>query len=452
MKNNLKSIEDAYEYFINIFEENKINIKDIIPMNVLILNIKEDTYNENIDIDINLIYNQNLNINKNSNKHYNELMNQISEIKETIKIIINELQIFNSKKNNNNILLNNPKNEQVLNGNNKQINTENKYEIKYVNELTKDSYGFNNLDNIFIVFKSINDILYLIYTNRYNSIISYDILNNKKIIEIINAHNKIITNYRHYLDEINQRDLVLTLSNNDNNIKIWNINNWECLINIENINQSCDLYSACFLKDKNNNYIVTSHYHWGGQSEPIKIFDLNGIKIKEINDSKDKTLFIDTYYDKINCKIYIITGNKGFIKTYDYNDNKIFHIYRDNNNDHHHDSIAIKLSEKIIYLIDSCNDGNIRIWNFHSSELLNKFIVSHAHLYGLCFLNNDYIMVGCEDKTIKIIELNNGNIISIKGHNNKVIAIKKINHPKYGECFISQGLYHDQIKLWVSKD
>ena len=80
-------------------------------------------------------------------------------------------------------------------------------------------------------------------------------------------------------------------------------------------------------QDKNNNYIVTSHYHWGGQSEPIKIFDFNGVKIKEINDSKDKTLFIDTYYDKINCKIYIITGNKGFIKSYDYNDNKILHIY-----------------------------------------------------------------------------------------------------------------------------
>jgi len=42
-------------------------------------------------------------------------------------------------------------------------------------------------------------------------------------------------------------------------------------------------------------------------------------------------------------------------------------------------------------------------------------------------------------------------IKSLIGHNNEVITIKKIIHPLFGECMISQGLEKDQIKLWVNK-
>ena len=44
-------------------------------------------------------------------------------------------------------------------------------------------------------------------------------------------------------------------------------------------------------------------------------------------------------------------------------------------------------------------------------------------------------------KTIKIF----------KGHENNVLTLKKINHPLYGECLISQGYEQDNIKLWISK-
>ena len=41
---------------------------------------------------------------------------------------------------------------------------------------------------------------------------------------------------------------------------------------------------------------------------PIKVFDLNGEKIKEIKESKDCTFFIDIYYDIINIvKFWIWT-------------------------------------------------------------------------------------------------------------------------------------------------
>ena len=39
----------------------------------------------------------------------------------------------------------------------------------------------------------------------------------------------------------------MTISLEDNNIRIWNLINWECILNIKNINKTGYLYSACFL-------------------------------------------------------------------------------------------------------------------------------------------------------------------------------------------------------------
>jgi WD40 repeat protein len=259
-------------------------------------------------------------------------------------------------------------------------------------------------------------------------------------------------NFKHYLDKNNKRDLVLSIFCVSDNIKLWDVKNWECILNLKNINNSPYLGCACFLNDNNVDYIITSCRNNKNESRPIKVFDFNGNKIKEIKDSCDRTVFVDTYYDKTLCKNFIITGNKGFIKSYDYDENKIYHKYCDNDNKHH-DSVVINNKEDIIKLIDSCKDGVIRIWNFHSGLLINKIKVRKDYnLYGLCLWNNEYLFVGCEDKTIKLIELKSGkNIRNLIGHNNRVITIKKIILPKYGECLISQGYNNDQIKLWINK-
>ena len=66
----------------------------------------------------------------------------------------------------------------------------------------------------------------------YNSLISYDLIDNKKIIEIKNAHSKYITNLRHYLDKLNKRDLIMSISRDINDIKIWNINIFSILLHM----------------------------------------------------------------------------------------------------------------------------------------------------------------------------------------------------------------------------
>ena len=161
----------------------------------------------------------------------------------------------------------------------------------------------------------------------------------------------------------------MTISHNDNNIRIWNIINWECILNIQDINKSGYLYSACFLLNNEQIYIISSNFNLLNTPEMVKIFDLKGNQIDEIKESNDITYIIESYYDNNCSKNYIITGNLGCIKSYDFNEKKLYYKYYDKNNGTHL-SVLIFQKDKITQLIESCFDGNITIWNFHSGQFV----------------------------------------------------------------------------------
>ena len=141
----------------------------------------------------------------------------------------------------------------------------------------------------------------------------------------------------------------------------------------------------------------------------------------------------------------------GYIKSYEFNKNKLYCKYNDNDCAFHN-SIIINDKEDVIKLIESSEDGNIRIWDFYSGELLNKIKVSNNALYGICLWNKKYIFVGCEDKSIKLINIKNGDIKNLIGHTNDVLTVKNIFLPKYGECLISQSYNNGEIKLYLIKN
>jgi len=456
--NIMKQIKEKSNSLIYVSLENKIedNINNKIKKDYLLNkkitnNYNKELFNKEKEKEIIL---KSINI-KEFKKFNNIQLNK--EIKNKLEDIKNEELKFNEINKNNFITNNNIEinynNQIIINKDLKKdkFNNLNPENIEFIIDLKIDSYCNINLDNTFNVFKSINNILYLIYTNKNKSIISYNLIDNKKIIEIKNAHNEHITNFRYYLDKINKRDLIISISKDDNNIKLWNISNFECLLDLKSIKYGgCFLDSACFLNDNNQNYIITNNSSYNG-SEYIKIYDFKGNKIKEIKNSKNRTFFIDTYYDKKLYKNYIITGNFGNCKSYNYKKNKIYKIYNDNDCNCH-DSIIINDKEEIIKLIESSEDGNIRIWNFHSGELIKKIKVSGKSLYSIILWNNEYIFAGCEDETIKLINLKNGKVIkSLIGHNDFVITLKKVIHPIYGESLISQS-NDGKMKLWKIKN
>lgn len=359
------------------------------------------------------------------------------------KVDVNKQKISNKYMINDNINSNN---------NIEKINVNNPINMKLIKELTIDSYTDYTLDNTFVVFISVDKIFYLIYTNNKRSIISFNLSDNKKINEIKNAHKRDITNFRYFLDKMKKRDLIISISLSDNNLKLWDISNYDCLLNIENVNKTGRLFSSCLFSNNNNNYILTSSAY-GNNLESIKVFDFSGNKIKEINDSKDSVYFIDVYKENKSSNIYILTGNNGYTKSYNYLDNSIYHKYSDNDNNRHC-SIIINNNNGIVKMIESSFDGHLRIWDFHLGILLEKIkICCNDWLFGICLWDDDYLFVGCGDKTIKLVELKSRLVTNhLSGSKNKVLTIKSLEHPNYGKCLISQGYEKDQIKLIINKN
>ena len=59
------------------------------------------------------------------------------------------------------------------------------------------------------------------------------------------------------------------------------IQNWDCLLNLENIYPKGYIYSVCFLLYNNNYYIATSNRITGSNfADSIKVYDFIGSKIK----------------------------------------------------------------------------------------------------------------------------------------------------------------------------
>ena len=165
-------------------------------------------------------------------------------------------------------------------------------------------------------------------------------------------------------------------------------------------------------------------------------YDFNGIKINEINESNDVTYFIDTYYENYDDNklpdIYINVCNLGHIKSFYYNENKLYHKYNSNDKNGHSSAVIYRDNFNNVKLIESSFDENIRIWKFHSGTLFNKVgIINDISLYGICLWNKKYLFIICRDKKIRLFELYSGKIIrELSGHDNRVLCIKIIENPR----------------------
>ena len=251
---------------------------------------------------------------------------------------------------------------------------------------------------------------------------------------------------------MSKRDLIISISGNESTLKLWNVINWECISNII-ISISGSIHTGNILNTNNCLYIIISNEVFFN-TELIKVFDLKGNLIKEINKSNEDTYIIETYYDYKLSKSFIITGNYEYVKSYDFNENKVYHIYEENDvNYNMHKSLVIYNNNGTINLIESSCDGMVRIWNFHTGILLTKIFVCQKGLCGICLWNDKYLFAACNDKTIKLIDLIKGKIIKNYDESNSVIvSFKKIVIPEYGECLLTQGPFNCQIQLWsISK-
>ena len=321
----------------------------------------------------------------------------------------------------------------------------------------------------YIIFTSINNILYLVYASGDFSIASYDLINNIKINEIKNCHSKNILSLEHIYDKENKKNLLLSLSN-DNNIKLWNIDNLECILNIKSKIENneeieyCVNSSCCFLQDKNKTYIVISREC----DEMIEIYDMKGNIIKKFGDSSLQTK-ICSFYDNNLDKSYIISLKHKKLISYDFNSGAIFRTYDQIEKFKHmltlnYHSILI-IYEKDLTKLIAIDCYCVNIWNFYTGQNIKKINIKfdkYSHSKNVCLWNNKYLLMiynpsyvsdaGKENNSIFLVDIEKGsikkNIITFKKF--YLFFISKLIHPIYGECLMTFG-YDYIFKLFKEK-
>ena len=306
-------------------------------------------------------------------------------------------------------------------------------------------------DNNFAVFKALSEELFLVYATLYNSIHFYNIESEKVTKNIKNAHESEITNFRYTYDKNYNRDLLLSVSNQLKNIKVWDVNSLKCIVNIINAYSIGDVFSSCFLIDENDkkNYIISINYE-----QNLKIYDFEGTHVKEFDNSNDKSFLVDSFYNSKLRKYYIIVANEKFIISYNFYDGSIYNLYYEDNCNSWHMNFIISSNDDGINLIESDTFGYVRVWDFDKGVMLKKlFIERKMRLRGICLWNYKYLFVGADDKKIKLIDLENDVELDSLKCNDYVCTMKKINCSKFGECLVFQGkIDHGQIKLWRNEN
>ena len=464
--NNLDNEKDIENNFVN--NESKYNNKYINNNNeklennndeAIINNFnsennnKNDNINNRFDMEENIIKKeQNLNNLKNENNIINNIINNKIINRNSLENVgnfeeENNVINFNKKIDEKNLNLTDYRKKEKNNendlGNIINENENNLKEEKKVNNLISKYTKEDNSNYI----NNLNDIINILkHRHQNNKIIKY----NSDLKVNIEYNNNNIINYK---IKLNMIDHILNNYLTQNHID--NIINNNIIENNKYINKENDISND---HNNGNNEIINENNNQRNYSQNDVDYNEENNNNEDFNIQKEETCdniyFVETYYDKKNNFTYIIVCCSQYVKSFNYNLNILYNKYQDHDFENRiHSSAVINEKENLIELIESCIDGYIRIWNFHENILLNRILVCEQGIKGICLWDKNYLFIGCDDKSIKILQLSDGNIIKILfGHQAKVCTIKTINNKKYGKCIISKGWGNDDIKLWINNE
>lgn len=204
------------------------------------------------------------------------------------------------------------------------------------------------------------------------------------------------------------------------------------------------LYCSCFLYNENKISILICCF---GEPNEIKILELDG-EISNFPNTKLSTTFIDNFRDLNSNTTYVVTCHKEFMRSYIYNTKTLYKEYKDSNNN-------IIIDNKIIFeeilihnddndvmlkLISSDSTGYIKVWNFHSGQLLNKINCFRNKSISLSLWNSRYLIGSSVNFFLAIIDLRENKIINalhqFKNLGDNIVEVKL---PNYGKCIIGRN-------------
>ena len=237
-----------------------------------------------------------------------------------------------------------------------------------------------------------------------------------------------------------------------NDIKIWNFNEGKNILTISNV-LSYDnynyyyLYSSCAIFEDNENDFKI----FGVGGEYIKIYNSNGDFNKNLGTNDVYRYFIDS--SEINEKKYLITGGSKGVQVFNFPEFTEYNNFNDNNDSNYHNYAKIVKINNNYNLIDVGCFYHIKIWDFINKNLICKinYDKNDQYLKGFVIVNNKYLVIGCQDKNIKILDIEKKCLIkNYNKHTSTIIGIKSVKDKNGNDFIVSYG-QDNNIYLWSFK-
>ena len=314
-------------------------------------------------------------------------------------------------------------------------------------------FGINDEFDIYYSHNENNE-LYLISADT-NYTISITRIRDKKLVKSLPTEgNQQIKMIRHFYNKKNKKDYLISTFKNAK-IIIWDLSNNYKLIHSKKIDYSENsiIYSSILYFSKNGDFFITSS-NCNENQDYTKIFNFNDGNFLV---NLENTNRVDIYYILLwnnNNIDYLIQCSLGIILIHNIENKELFHILRkDGNSTIHNSACIIKNKEGDDMLYVGNVNGLIDIWDLKNFQLKKSIKYFKCYFYHMINWNQRYILVAEKsNSSIIIIDTLYNRVISVlQGiHTSFVICLKKINHPIYGQSLLSSDL-DNQIYLWTHK-
>ena len=316
-----------------------------------------------------------------------------------------------------------------------------------------DDYFISDSFEIYYSYHNYNDIMLVSPNKQYEiRIIS---LKTKKLIRVLRGHSAPIGIVRHFFDQKNKIDYLISVDDNKV-LLVWDLsNNFKIKQTLNLMYKS--IYSAIMIFDSLNDYIITSTFNNQNLAEDFtKIFNLEDGKFLRNIGSKlpSKSHYLLPWKNPEDNLWYVIDFCVGKILIYPINgDDKLFELKAgvdfESQLTYYY---GITMGKDFTNLCAVSEGGYIHIWNLLNKNLIYTKRINKGNLNTLLKWSDRYIIVSDKKNcSFYVIDIIDDRIITkiSKDVNDFIKCFKKVKHPTLGECLITCNHAH-LIQLWAS--
>lgn len=311
---------------------------------------------------------------------------------------------------------------------------------------------FQNKNGDVILISPFFDVKNAIKRDYHISLIN---LRNNEVIKTLEAHkDRVLT--VHYFQDNNKNDYFIS-ADKKNKVIVWDLsNNCEKLFEFDFKYESF-IYSCLLIFEGNKKYVVASSIGSNNITKVIDMADSNNVI--DINESKDKNVYFLAHWinedsEKNNRKHIIIQNCKNLILFSEFPSGVTYHKVEINQEYPFCQAGIVFKNQGKDYYAASFTYGLVLIIDLAKKEEVKRIIMNDVHLYSFVRWSDHYLLLNdCLQRRIIVMDmLDNYKIKS------KIVIpemdfekfIKKVKHPKYGECLLSSGVDWS-IKLLVNR-